>query len=204
MLRKFAGRVRAFVAHEVLRLATLVAMLAFLLDWATKSWAEHALSDVAVPFGALVLSVVHNDAFAFSSGAGTFAPELVAGVRLTALLLVVILSRRILVHDRRFACGVALLIAGGFGNAADLLFRNGAVVDFIGAGPFTIGYAGELIDFAIVFNLADVAIVIGLGMITPRIREWALAAQRRIAAWEARWLTGMSRMLNASRPDSAD
>jgi signal peptidase II len=52
--------------------------------------------------------------------------------------------------------GALLIIGGGFGNLLDRLLRDGAVVDFmnIGIGKVRTG----------VFNLADLAIMIGLGM----------------------------------------
>jgi lipoprotein signal peptidase len=183
-----AAWLRAFAAHDILRFATLVAIAAFLLDWATKSWALRALEDMAVPLGALVLGVERNDAFAFSSGSGQVSAGFVIAVRLLALAGVVLISRRVVVRCRRYAAGFALLLAGGFGNAADLMFRGGAVVDFIGAGPFRFEWAGEVMHFGLVFNAADISILLGLALIAPQIQTWALAAQRRLAQWEERWL----------------
>lgn len=183
-----AARLRALVRHDVLRLATLVAIAAFLIDWATKSWALHALHDTAIPLGGLVLGIERNDAFAFSSGAGRFSPEVVLAIRLLALAAVVLISRRVATRSRRYAAGFALLLGGGFGNAADVMFRNGAVVDFIGAGPFTVEWAGSVTELGFVFNAADLAIIFGLGLIAPQVQQWSLDAQRRIARWEARWL----------------
>lgn len=50
--------------------------------------------------------------------------------------------------------GLSLVAAGGIGNLLDRLFNDGAVIDFIrlGIGPLRTG----------IFNLADVAIVIGV------------------------------------------
>lgn len=181
-------RLRAFLAHDVLRFATLVAIAAFLFDWATKSWALRTVHDATMPLGALVLGVEHNDAFAFSTGSGRFPPELVLAIRLLALIAVIWISRRVAVRCRRYAAGFALIIGGGFGNAADVMFRDGAVVDFIGAGPFSMEWAGSLVHVGFVFNAADVAILAGLGLIAPQIRDWSLNAQRRLARFEDRWL----------------
>jgi lipoprotein signal peptidase len=189
---KLVIRLRTFVAHDVLRFATLLAIAVFLLDWATKSWALETVHDATMPLGSLVLGVERNAALAFSAGDGRLTPETVIGVRLLALIAVVWVSRRVVVRSRRFAAGLALLVAGGFGNAADVLFRGGAVVDFIGAGPFTFDWAGERVHFSFVFNAADIAILIGLGLVAPHIQSWALSWQRRIAAWEARWLGSTS------------
>jgi lipoprotein signal peptidase len=189
MASALADRLRAFLAHDVLRFATLVAAAAFLLDWATKSWALQTLEYAAVPLGALMLGVERNDALAFSTGTGQLPAALVILVRLVALTAVLMLSLRLGSCNRRCAAGFALLIAGGSGNAADMLFRGGAVVDFIHAGPFHM--RGELVHAGIVFNTADVAILLALGLLAPLIQEWSTGSQRRIAEWEARWLRGI-------------
>jgi lipoprotein signal peptidase len=188
MLSKLIPGLRSFVRHEVLRRATLIAIAAFLADWATKSWALQAVHDASIPLGVFTLGVHRNDAFAFSSGAGKVAPELVVAVRILALIAVVYLSRRIVSTSARYATGVAFVLAGGFGNAADLIFRGGAVIDFIGAGPFSFNWGGERIHLGFVFNAADIAIFLGLGLIAPQIQLWARERQRRLAAWEDRWL----------------
>jgi lipoprotein signal peptidase len=182
------ARLRAFIAHDVLRFATLVAIAAFLIDWASKSWALTTLGDMTMPLGALVLGVERNEAFAFSSGSGRFSPAVVIAVRLLALAAVVLMSRRVGSHSRRYAAGFALLIAGGFGNAADVMFRGGAVVDFIGAGPFRFEWLGEVTHFGFVFNAADISILLGLALIAPQIQTWSLKAQRNLGDWEERWL----------------
>jgi lipoprotein signal peptidase len=188
MLSKLLPGLRNSVRNEVLRRATLIAIAAFLVDWATKSWALQTLRDVNIPLGSLVLGVHRNDAFAFSTAAGKVSPLLVGAVRLLALVTVVYLSRRVVARSVRYSSGVALLLAGGFGNAADLIFRGGAVIDFIGAGPYTFTWAGERIHLGFVFNAADLAIFLGLGLVAPQIQLWAVERQRRLAQWEARWL----------------
>jgi lipoprotein signal peptidase len=186
MKRTLADRLRAFLAHDVLRFATLVAAAAFLLDWATKSWALETLEHAAVPLGSLMLGVERNEALAFSAGAGTLPAWAVVGLRLAAIAGVLALSIQVGARNRRFAAGFALLLAGGTGNAVDMLFRGGAVVDFIHAGPFHL--RGEMVHAGIVFNAADIAILLALGLLAPLIQEWSSGSQRRIAAWEDRWL----------------
>jgi|SRR5687767_8774289 len=183
-------RVRAFIAHDILRLATLIALAVFLLDWATKSWALHTLRDMTAPLGSLVLGVERNDALAFSAARGRFSPEVILSIRLLAMTAVIYFSRRVVVVSRRYATGVAFLLGGGFGNAADVIFRGGSVVDFIGAGPFTFEWAGERMHVGFVFNVADVAILLGLALVAPHVQRWALRQQQRIAKWEARWWRG--------------
>lgn len=195
---RLARRVRD---NDVLRLATLLAAAAFFADWASKSWALDHLEGSTMPLGALTLGVARNEAFAFSAGYGQVSPWLVVCARLAALIIIVLLCRRIAgLLDRRNACGVALVLAGGFGNAADLVFRGGAVVDFIGAGPFVFDWAGELIQLHVVFNAADIFILMGIGLLAPLIQRLGKAAQRRLAAWESRVLARATSSSSSSAP----
>lgn len=189
MVSLIAHRFRAFLAHDVLRFATLVAAAAFLLDWATKSWALQTLEHTAMPMGALMLGLERNDALAFSAGSGHLPAGLVVALRLMAIAGVIALSVQVGARNRRYAAGFALLIAGGSGNAADMLFRGGAVVDFIHAGPILVG--GELVHAGVVFNAADLAILFALGLLAPLINEWSTGTQRRLARWERSWLRSM-------------
>jgi lipoprotein signal peptidase len=189
MNAQLAARARALLGHDVLRFATLLAAAVFLLDWATKSWALQALQHSGVPVGALMLGVERNDAFALSTGAGAVPTPLLILIRLASLGIVVLLAARVGGRNRRVAAGFALLFAGGAGNLADLLFRQGAVVDLIYAGPFRLG--GEVVHDGVVFNGADIAILVALGLLAPLIQEWATARQRRIAEVETRWLNNM-------------
>jgi lipoprotein signal peptidase len=179
-------RMRAFVAHDFLRLATLIALAVFLFDWTTKSWALHALRDITMPVGSLMLGIERNDALAFSAARGRFSPAVIMGIRLSAMAAVIYFSRKVVVKSRRFAAGLALVLGGGFGNAADVVFRGGSVVDFIGAGPFSFEWAGERVHLEFVFNIADIAVLLGLALLAPYLRRWALAQQQRLARWESR------------------
>lgn len=174
---------------ERMRFAALLAMAAFTADWASKSWALAALAE-PLPLGALLLAVERNPVFAFSAGQGAVPPAAVIGLRLLALVALALLCGRVARHGLRPAAGMALVIGGGLGNAADLLFRAGGVVDFIGAGPWPIAWGDALLRFHVVFNLADLAVLIGIALLAPLIRDWALSLQRRVARWEQRWLEG--------------
>lgn len=180
---------RRMVEHDTVRFALLVALAAFLADWASKSWALERVTDGTLPFGGLTLGVVRNDAFAFSLGAERTHLLLVLGVRLTALAAIVWLCRHIVyLLSYRNACGFALVLAGGFGNAADLLFRDGAVVDFIGAGPFLVTWDGSPTWIYPVFNTADLFILLGIGLLGPLVHESSRTIRERIVAWERRWI----------------
>jgi lipoprotein signal peptidase len=172
---------RTVFNHDVLRLAALLAIAVFLIDWASKSWALRHLDGALVPFGSLMLGIERNEGFAFSSGAGLVPTWLVIGVRLAALALIIQLARNIAATSWRYACGFALLIGGGLGNAVDLVFRGGAVVDFIGVGPYTIDWAGTLVHLHFVFNAADVAVLLSLPLLGPVIRQYARAIERRLS-----------------------
>jgi signal peptidase II len=177
---------KALLTNDVLRLATLLALAAFVLDSATKSWALQNLDDAAMPLGALMLSVERNEGFAFSAGAGLVPTWLVAGARLAVLLAIILAARGVAASSRRYACGLGLLVAGGLGNTVDLAFRNGAVVDFIGAGPLVIGWADRLVHTYFVFNAADLAIITGVVLIAPLIRIQTRQLQERLGRFRLR------------------
>jgi signal peptidase II len=176
---------------ELLRLAVLCTVAAFNADWATKWWALNALEG-SLPLGSLLLGVVHNDAFAFSAGAGEVSRLLVLAVRLVVVGGLAVVAIRLGMEQRRHAIGLGLVCGGGLGNAADIAFREHGVVDFIGAGPFSLGLAAPGAGFHLVFNIADLAVLIGIGLLAPLIRDWALRAQARFAHWERRWLADES------------
>lgn len=56
-----------------------------------------------------------------------------------------------------FIAGFSLIVGGGIGNLIDWTFNNGAVIDFMnfGVGNLRTG----------IFNIADVAIMLGEGML---------------------------------------
>jgi lipoprotein signal peptidase len=191
--------VRRLAQNELLRLAVLVALAAFLADWASKSWALSAL-DTARPLGALVLEVERNAAFAFSSGSGSVEPWLVGGLRVLAISGIVLLAWRVAPRRRRYAAGFGFLVAGGVGNAADIVLRDGAVVDFIGTGPVTLSFAGAPFHLNLVFNVADLYILLGVALLAPLIRWTALRVQRHIVGWE----TSLLRRAGLGHPTAVD
>jgi lipoprotein signal peptidase len=145
-------------------------LAAFLLDWTTKTWALHNVSQSALALGSLTLGVARNDGFAFSAGAGIISPWMILLARLAVLVTLGMFAFRVAEFTRLRAMGLALLFAGGFGNAADIVFRNGAVVDFIGTGQ------------GFVFNIADVLILAGLLMSAPLIRLMGRYVRQRLAS----------------------
>jgi lipoprotein signal peptidase len=175
-------------------MAVLLAIAAFLLDWASKSWALQHLDGAVLPLGSLTLGVVRNSGFVFSLGSGTVSPEVVMAVRLALLAGLLLLCRPFNgMLTRRNACGLALLAAGGVGNSVDLVFRDGAVVDFIGAGPVVFDAAEASILPAVAFNAADLWILFGIGLLAPTIHALGRRCHER--------LTGRAKGGTGTTPD---
>lgn len=177
------ARLRSWLdTQEVLRLATLVAIAVFLADWASKQWAIEIIGRGGADYGLWLPT--HNTAFAFSAGADRVDTQFVMAVRLAALYALAFVFGRKVICDGRSAAGFGCVLGGGIGNTADLALDN-AVLDFMNVGPFPIDLVGGSFDVHFVFNAADVAILIGIALLAPRLQICALALQRRIAAWES-------------------
>lgn len=89
-----------------------------------------------------------------SSEARFWVFVVLVGLFLAGLLAYTLLGRDL---TRAPVAALALLLAGGLSNFYDRLFNNGAVIDFInlGLGPLRTG----------IFNVADMAIMLGLFML---------------------------------------
>jgi signal peptidase II len=88
---------------------------------------------------------------------GAAAPFLGVPALLALWFVAVLMAALVLIygvngHDVLIPIGVGLVIGGAAGNVLDRLHR-GAIVDFIAVGPWP------------VFNLADAAIVAGVGLV---------------------------------------
>ncbi len=120
------------------------------LDQATKQWALDALEGRApydVIEGVLSFRLTFNTGGAFGLLQGFPVFFLVATLTIIAGILIGV--RR--VQDPRWAVPLGMVLGGGLGNALDRVVRDtdGAVVDFIDLHVWP------------VFNLADMAIVLG-------------------------------------------
>ncbi len=134
-----------------------------MLDQATKGWIERALSDGAqiagvAPF--FYLTRVGNPGGSF----GLFAASplavrrvLLVGLPVLVVAVTVLLHRRLAPRKGLAALALGMIVGGTIGNLVDRVAR-GAVVDFLRFYLWR-GYAWP--DF----NLADVAIVVGLGLL---------------------------------------
>jgi len=170
------------------RLTTLVTLAVLLADVASKNWALSAVGGGHVDLGLISLVVVENDGLAFSAGAGALSSATVLALRLGALAVILLLAWRYGPERLRYTVGFALLLGGGLGNATDIVFRNGAVVDFIRMAPIPAAVGGHVVAGGIVLNLADVWILSGLVLLYPLFRGLGLSAQRRMKVVESRML----------------
>jgi signal peptidase II len=131
----------------------LAAAVVVAVDQLTKWWALESLSDgpIDVIEGVLTLRLGFNSGGAFGLFQGLPGIFLLTTVVVIGIILFWI--RRL--EDPRWLIPLGLVLGGGLGNLADRIFRDldGRVIDFI--------------DFHVwpIFNLADSAIVIGVGLV---------------------------------------
>jgi lipoprotein signal peptidase len=171
-----------------MRLAGLLTLAALLADVASKNWALAAMAGGDLDLGLIVLTVVENEGLAFSVGVGLLSTPAVLAIRSAALVGILILAWRFGAKSLRYAVGFALLVGGGLGNASDLVFRNGAVVDFISPTPIASALGADDPAHGLVMNLADVWIFVGLALLYPLFRGFGLTAQERMREVEDRLL----------------
>jgi len=129
-----------------------VALTAFVLDQATKWWAENALADgqpKQVIGELLQFRLVYNPGAAFSTG--TSYTVVLTFVALAVIVVVIKMAGKL--RSRGWAVALGLILGGALGNVTDRIFRDPA--------PFR----GEVVDFIElphwpIFNLADSAITV--------------------------------------------
>jgi signal peptidase II len=134
-------------------IVTLVASLVVAIDQATKQLAQDALADGPVDLidGVLTLRLTLNPGGAFGVLQGVPGFFLVASIGIVIAILVWVRH----LEERRWAFPVGMILGGGIGNLVDRVLRDtdGRVVDFIDLHVWP------------VFNVADSAIVLGVGVI---------------------------------------
>lgn len=144
----------------------LVAVLVVIIDQLTKIWAVVALEgEPAVPILGdwFQLTLLRNPGAAFSMG-GEGATWLFTTIQIAFVILAIWISGRL--WTRWPAAAFGFIAGGAGGNLIDRLFRDpsfyfGHVVDFLHVSGFA------------VFNMADVAINIGVFMLAA----WILFAK---------------------------
>lgn len=133
-----------------------VAALVAAADQIAKHWALAALSDGPIDLvGSLRLKLTFNDGAAFSLGGGR--TTLVSLLALAVASIVAWMGLR--AESRAHAAGFAVIFGGAVGNLVDRAVRSGDGV-----------LGGHVVDFIDlqwwpVFNVADVALWIGIGIL---------------------------------------
>ncbi|KFI90181.1 lipoprotein signal peptidase [Bifidobacterium scardovii] len=134
-----------------------VAVVALVIDQATKAWAQAALGDgrsVRVIPGLLSLTLVHNPGA--SLGFGSSQTWMISLLAVVACVALVVLALRTI--SMRWIVALALAFAGALGNLIDRVayaegFLNGKVVDFLNYG-WSVG------------NVADIFLMVaGIGIV---------------------------------------
>lgn len=128
--------------------AAAVALVVLVADQVTKHLAaEHLAAGPVHLFGPVSLVLEYNSGVAFSLGAGSGWPLLLAATGLVVVLLALARSARTTLSS----IALGLLLGGALGNLADRLVggHGGAVVDFVHVGVWP------------TFNLADASVVVG-------------------------------------------
>ncbi len=150
-------------AH-VRRLLLITTILFFCVgcDQLTKTAARNFLTPRPISYWSDMfrLQYIENTGAFLSLGSSMPAPArfwllcVLTGFWLAALLVIVFANR---CRQWWFITGLSLVIGGGLGNLIDRIMNHGAVIDFmnIGIGRLRTG----------IFNVADGAIMIGMGII---------------------------------------
>ncbi|MFQ3229235.1 signal peptidase II [Reinekea sp.] len=136
--------------------------IAILIDQLSKVWAVSYLKSgprFSYLFDSIRILYAENHG-AFLGLGNSLSPNVrfwiftaLVGVFLTALLVYVLIGKEI---DRIILISLTLVLAGGFSNFIDRAMNNGGVVDFINMGIGTLRTG--------IFNIADVYIMIGAGL----------------------------------------
>jgi signal peptidase II len=146
----------------LLRSGVIAAVLTLIIDQASKLWLLHVF-DIGhrgmvrvTPFFDLVLAWNTGISYGWLQNMGTTGQTLLMAGKAVAIVLLAIWMARS--QTRLAVIGLGLIIGGAIGNAIDRV-AYGAVVDF---ALFHVAIAGKTYSWY-VFNLADAAIVAGVG-----------------------------------------
>jgi signal peptidase II len=173
---------------------TVVALVSFAADIASKEWAARALQGFDPKLRGVKRIEVWRDHLDFvfaqnPGGAWSFLrgmPEVLRRpfflvVSIAAIVFMVSLYRRVRPEQRALRWGLPLALGGALGNLFDRV-RYGWVIDFI---DFYVRAGGTERHWP-TFNVADVAIVVGVGLMaldmllapkTPAVEPGATATQ---------------------------
>jgi lipoprotein signal peptidase len=143
----------------------------FIADFATKQWAVRTLTgDPAAPIiHGWHLAIVNNTRLGGSVATAGYELPVTAILTTIVAVLVLRVCRPITAIDTSAPTTLGLLVGSGAANLADALIPPHGVVDFI---AFT-GSGGNTMSF----NLADMALVVGLALCARMI--WRIAEAMR-------------------------
>ncbi|MCE3256352.1 MAG: signal peptidase Aspartic peptidase family [Nitrobacter vulgaris] len=143
------------------RSGIVAAVAALIADQASKLWLLFAF-DIGhrgavrvTPFFDLVLAWNTGISYGWFQTESPAAAAILLAIKAVAVVLLAVWMARS--HTRMATIGLGLIIGGAIGNAIDR-FAYGAVMDF---ALFHLQFAGKSYNWY-VFNLADVAIVVGV------------------------------------------
>lgn len=149
--------------HHKILLILIIVCMSVVCDQATKFIAKQQLAQsppIDLLNGMVILRYVENQGSFL--GLGARLPDAVRFwifIVLATLMVVGMLGFALTVQELNVVgtTGAALVIGGGVGNLIDRITHHGAVVDFlnVGIGKVRTG----------IFNLADVAIMAGIGVL---------------------------------------
>ncbi|WP_199421663.1 signal peptidase II [Actinotalea solisilvae] len=132
--------------------AGLVAALVTGIDLSAKAWAVAQLQDEVVGLGVVDLRLAYNSGVAFSVGAGAPGWLVLTATALVTLGVGVLAWRTAASGPGSRLIAFALVLGGAIANLADRAV-DGVVTDYLHTGWFP------------TFNLADIAIVTGAGLL---------------------------------------
>jgi signal peptidase II len=150
--------------------------LILVLDLITKRWALEALAGgrrIELFGGLLPLTLAFNRGAAFGIRIGEDSRWFFVPVTVLALFLLGMLLVQARKDDLLRVVSLSLVVAGAVGNLYDRVRWSRGVVDFL--GPVNLGFA----NFPI-FNVADIAITCGAGLLA--LSFWLEEREERRAA----------------------
>lgn len=134
-----------------------IALLVAFGDYATKAAAAAFVGAEPTVFNKwLHFAVVNNDQGAFGLSVGSYTWQLNLALTLSAIALMVSVSRDLARIDSMAPRALGLIVGGAIGNLASLILSPHGVVDFIAVSFNTTS--------SLVLNVADVAAYAGLAM----------------------------------------
>ena len=145
------------------------------LDLATKAWAVRTLEfGHTVALMGVPMTLTFNTGAAFSLSVGDASRWFFLCTNTIALGAMLVFFNRTELGNRLQLAALALLSSGAVGNIIDRIRWEHGVVDFI--GPINLGFM-----FWPIFNVADSAIVLGVGLLMFHLLRSEQQEQQKVA-----------------------